>query len=426
MNGLAMWYFLYNLFLTIGFVLALPLMPILACLGPRYRAGLAQRFGFYSRNLLSSLAGSRPVWVHAASVGEVRSAAPLLQALKARAPQGKILLSTFTATGNHQARQIDAVDAVIFLPLDLIWITRRALAKFDPALLVIIETEIWPNLLRQAYRRGVPSLLLSGRLSARSLARYQLVRHFFARVLGCFSAFGMQSEEDAARVVNLGAEQKKVSVVGTLKGARWTNHDALDPSAKLRNGKPLLVAGSTHRGEEESLLEALALARAHFPTLSLVIAPRHPERFGDVERLLAHSDFAFRRRSQSQPAEWFDKDILLLDSVGELVDFFAAADVAFVGGSLVKNGGHNVLEPAGFGKPILFGPHMDNFYNLASDMLRQGAALEVANAAEIAAALKELLADPKKRRQMGERAAAIAAAHQGDFGLNFDLAARYL
>ena len=217
MNGLAMWYFLYNLILTVGFVLALPLTPILACLRPRYRTGLAQRFGLYPRNLLSSLVGSRPVWVHAASVGEVRSAAPLLQALKARAPQGKILLSTFTATGNRQARQIEGIDAVIFLPLDVLWIVRRALAKLDPALLVIIETEIWPNLLRQAYRRGVPALLLSGRLSARSLARYKLVGRFFARVLGCFSAFGMQSEEDAARVVNLGADQKKVSVVGTLK-----------------------------------------------------------------------------------------------------------------------------------------------------------------------------------------------------------------
>ena len=184
------------------------------------------------------------MWGHAASVGEVRSAAPLLQALKARAPQGKILLSTFTATGNRQARQIDAVDAVIFFPLDLIWIVRRALAIFDPALLVIIETEIWPNLIRQAYLRGVPALLLSGRLSARSLARYKLVRQFFARVLGCFSAFGMQSAEDAVRVVKLGAEQKKVSVVGTLKGARWTYRDTPNPSVKLRNGKPLLVRGA--------------------------------------------------------------------------------------------------------------------------------------------------------------------------------------
>lgn len=421
-----MWYLLYNFLFTLAFVLALPLLPFLVCLGPRYRDGLAERLGYYSREILSSLAGSRPVWVHAASVGEVRSAVPLVSALKARAPERKILLSTFTATGNRQARQIPGVDAVIFFPVDLFWIMRRALAKFDPALLVIIETEIWPNLLRQAHRRGVPTLLLSGRLSAKASARYTLCRSLFTRVLGCFSALGMQSVEDAVRIVNLGADEKKVSVVGTLKAARLSVESAPRTWSNSLHGKPLLVAGSTHRGEEESLLEALALVRANYPTLSLVIAPRHPERFDDVERLLAGSSFVFQRRSQATPAEWFDKDILLLDSVGELVDFFAAADVAFVGGSLVEVGGHNVLEPARCGKPILFGPHMENFQNLASDMLRQGAALEVNGVNELASALNDLLADPSKRRSMGQRAAAIAEAHQGAFGLNLGLAERYL
>ena len=421
-----MWYILYNFLFTLAFVLALPLLPFLACLGPRYRDGLAERLGYYPGEILSSLAGSRPVWVHAASVGEVRSAEALVRALKARAPERKILLSTFTASGNRLARQIPGVDAVIFFPVDLFWLARRVLTKFDPALLVIIETEIWPNLLRQAYRRGVPTLLLSGRLSAKASARYTLCRSFFARVLGCFSALGMQSVEDAARIVNLGADEKKVSVVGSLKAARPSAEGSARAFSGSLHGKPLLVAGSTHRGEEESLLEALALVRGNFPSLSLVIAPRHPERFGDVERLLASSGFVFQRRSQATPAEWFDKDILLLDSVGELVDFFAAADVAFVGGSLVDVGGHNILEPARFGKPILFGPHMENFQNLASDMLRQGAALEVNGVNELASALNDLLADPNRRRSMGQRAAEIAEAHQGAFGLNLGLAERYL
>ncbi len=421
-----MWYFLYNILFTLAFVLALPLLPFLACLGPRYRDGLAQRLGCYSGEILSSLAGSRPVWIHAASIGEMRSAEPLVSALKARAPERSILLSTFTATGNRLARQIPGVDTVIFFPLDLFWIVRRTLAQFDPALLVIIETEIWPNFLRQAYRRGVPTLLLSGRLSAKASARYTLCRSFFARVLGCFSALGMQSVEDAARIVTLGADEKKVSVVGSLKAARPSAEGSLRTLSGSLHGKPLLVAGSTHRGEEEILLEALALVRAKFPTFSVVIAPRHPERFGDVERLLANSRFVFQRRSQIAPAEWFDTDILLLDSVGELENFFAAADVAFVGGSLVEVGGHNILEPARFGKPILFGPHMENSQNLANDMLRQGAAVEVAGAKELANALNELLADPNKRRRMGQQAAEIAAAHQNAFGLNLGLAERYL
>lgn len=421
-----MWYLVYNLIITISFLLALPLLPLLTCLGPRYREGLAQRLGYYSRDILSSLAGGRPVWVHAASVGEVRSAGPLVSALKARAPGRKILLSTFTATGNWQARQIPGVDAVIFFPLDLIWIVRHALVKFDPALLVIIETEIWPNLLCQAYRRGVPALLLSGRLSTKASARYTLCRSFFARVLGCFSALGMQSMEDAARIVKLGADDKKVSVVGSLKAVSSRADDTVKLLSSALHGKPLLVAGSTHRGEEESLLEALSLVRTNYPTLILVLAPRHPERFGDVERLLANSRFVFHRRSQAKAAEWFDKDILLLDSVGELVNFFAAADVAFVGGSLVEVGGHNILEPARFGKPILFGPHMENFQTLATEMLRQGAAVEVASARELASALNDLLVDPDKRRQMGQRAAEIAAAQQGAFSLNLCLAERYL
>jgi 3-deoxy-D-manno-octulosonic-acid transferase len=268
--------------------------------------------------------------------------------------------------------------------------------------------------------------MLSGRLSAKSLARYKLCRDFFRSVVGYFSVIGMQTAEDAARIIDLGAGKHKVSVVGTLKGAQWQPQGLAPARGSTANGKPLLVAGSTHRGEEESLLEALRLLRAHFPTLSLVIAPRHPERFDDVERLLAGSGFVFQRRSRVGPEQWFEKDVLLLDSVGELVNFFAAADVAFIGGSLVEVGGHNVLEPARFGKPILFGPHMENFRSLAADLLRQGAALEVANASEMAGAVEQLLADPARRRHMGERAVAVAASHQRAFEMNLDLAQRYL
>ncbi|MGH7816989.1 MAG: 3-deoxy-D-manno-octulosonic acid transferase, partial [Candidatus Binatia bacterium] len=337
-----------------------------------------------------------------------------------------ILLSTFTATGYRLARQMPSADQVIFFPLDLLWIVSRALAKFDPALLVIIETEIWPNFLRQAYRRGIPTLLLSGRLSAKASARYMLWPGLFRRVLGCFTALGMQSAEDAARIVELGAPESKVTVVGSLKAARPSANGTAKTLTAAFNAKPLLVAGSTHRGEEENLLEALALVRTKFPNFSMVIAPRHPERFGDVERLLANSPFVFQRRSQANASDWFDKDVLLLDSVGELVDFFAAADVAFVGGSLVEVGGHNILEPARFGKPILFGPHMDNFQHLAAEMKLQGAALEVTGAEDLANALNDLLADPNKRQRMGQRAAKIAAANQPAFGLNLGLAERYL
>jgi 3-deoxy-D-manno-octulosonic-acid transferase len=373
------------------------------------------------------LSGSeRPVWIHAASVGEVRSAEALIGALKSGAAQRRILVSTFTATGHRLARQMAGVDEVIFFPLDLFWIARRALARFDPSLLVIIETEIWPNFLFHAYRRGIPTLLLSGRLSAKASARYLLCRSFFRRVLGCFSALGMQSSEDAARIVELGAEEKKVSVVGSLKFAPPRLSPAVENLAAALLGKPLFVAGSTHHGEEETLLEALVLIRAKFPNVSMVIAPRHPERFAEVEKLLKSSAFDFQRRSQAQSPNWFSKDILLLDSVGELVDFFAVSDVAFVGGSLVEIGGHNILEPARFGKPVLFGPHMENYLSLAKDMIHQGAALEVSGAQTLADAVSDLLADPRKRQSMGRRGAQIAAGDHQALGLNLSLAQRYL
>jgi 3-deoxy-D-manno-octulosonic-acid transferase len=422
-----MWYFLYNLLLTVIFVLVLPFTPFIFLLGSRYRDGYPQRLGFYPNAILTSLSSARPVWIHAASVGEVRSAEPLVRELKARAPQRKILISTFTSTGHRIAQRISGVDAVVFLPLDLLWIVRRALTRFRPSVLMIIETEIWPNLLREAFRRGIPTLLLSGRLSAKAFSRYSFCRPFFRIVLNRFTVLGMQSAADAARMRKLGAHKKKISVVGSLKFAlqktqrRWEN-TAL---AGCR-GKSLLVAGSSHRGEEEILLEAFASARARFPKLSMILAPRHPERFAEVEKLLIASPFEFQRKSQANGDQLFEKDILLLDTVGELTDFFAVADIAFVGGSLIDAGGHNILEPARYHKPVLFGPNMSNFESVAEQMKQKGAAIEVGDADDLAQVLVGLLADSEKRRHMGEMASQIVGANAQALAQNLLLAERYL
>ena len=422
-----MWYLLYNVALTVIFVATLPAVPVVLLLRPRYREGLLQRFGLYPKAVRRSLASARPIWIHAASVGEVRSAEALVRELKARAPGRKVLVSTFTATGNRIAGQIPGVDAAIYLPLDFPWTVRRALSAFDPSLLVIIETEIWPNLLRAAFRRGVPSVLLSGRLSEKALVRYSILSAFFRRVLGFFTALGMQSSGDAARIARLGAAEKKVSVVGSLKFAASHTDNGGRKIVSVRDpGRHLVVAGSSHRGEEEILLKAFTSVRARFPKLSLVLAPRHPERFAEVERLLSNSPFAFRRKSRLAAEDYFAQDILLLDTVGELPDFFAAGDIAFVGGSLVNGGGHNVLEPARFQKPILFGPHMTNFKGIAEEMKRAGAAIEVHDAEDLARALVQLLVDSEERRRMGERASQIAGANGDALMLNLKLAERYL
>jgi 3-deoxy-D-manno-octulosonic-acid transferase len=422
-----MWYFLYNLLLTVALIIVLPLAPVILLLGPRYRDGFTQRFGIYPKDILSSFAAARPVWIHAASVGEVRSAEPLVRELKARVPERKILVSTFTSTGHRVAQRIGGVDGVIFLPLDFFWVVRRALSSFDPSILLIVETEIWPNLLRQAFRRGVPTVLLSGRLSAKALARYSICRPFFRLVLNCFTVLGMQSAGDAARVRKLGASGKKISVVGSLKFALQNGQHRSESNALAGGrGKPLLVAGSCHRGEEEILLAAFASARSRFPKLSMVLAPRHPERFAEVEKLLKDSPFGFQRKSEMNSGQFFDNDILLLDTVGELREFFAAADIAFVGGSLVNIGGHNVVEPARYHKAILFGPYMSNFENIAEEMKQKGAAIEVGDAEGLARALINLLTDSDQRRSMGEMASEIVGAKAQALARNLLLAERYL
>jgi 3-deoxy-D-manno-octulosonic-acid transferase len=422
-----MWYFLYNLILTVAFACVLPFTPLILFLGSRYRDGFIQRLGHYPRTILTSLASVRPVWIHAASVGEVRSAEALVRELKARAPQRKILISTFTSTGHRIAQRIGDVDAVIFLPLDVLWIVRRALISFRPSALLIIETEIWPNLLREAFRQGVPTLLLSGRLSPKAFSRYSLFRFFFRVVLNHFTVLGMQSAADAARLRKLGASEKKISVVGSLKFAFDKTQKRREcPALAGCQDKPLLVVGSSHRGEEEILLQAFAAARSRFPKLSMVLAPRHPERFAEVEKLLAGSPFGFQRRSQVNDGQPFEKDILLLDTLGELADFFAIADIAFVGGSLIDAGGHNILEPARYHKPVLFGPNMSNFQSVAEQMKQNGAAIEVGDANDLAQALVSLLADTNRRRRMGEMASQIVGANSHALTENFRLAERYL
>lgn len=421
-----MWYLLYNVALTALLMAALPLLPLVILFGARYREGLAQRLGLYPKAVRQSLAAARPLWIHAASVGEVRSAEPLVRELKRRAPEQKLLLSTFTATGNRIARQMPGVDAAVYLPLDLPWVVRRALRAFDPAMLVIIETEIWPNLLRGASRRGVPIVLLSGRLSERALARYAMFRAFFRRVMDFFTAFGMQSADDAARIAKLGAAERKISVTGSLKFAAPSDNGRRGFAAAKDPARRVLVAGSSHRGEEEIVLRAFGLARARFPELALVLAPRHPERFAEVEKLLSRSPFAFQRKSRLGAEQYFSLDVLLLDTVGDLPEFFAAGDIAFVGGSLVAGGGHNILEPARFEKPIVFGPHMANFQSIAENMKHSGAAIEVRDAEELARALMRLLSDAAERRRMGERAAQVAHANGDALALNVALAQRYL
>ncbi|HYY26160.1 MAG TPA: 3-deoxy-D-manno-octulosonic acid transferase [Candidatus Udaeobacter sp.] len=423
-----MFYILYNTVLTIVFLITLPFLPVIALIGGRYRDGLGQRLGLYSKTDFRALAGSRPVWVHAASVGEVRSAASFINEIKRRLPATKVVLSTFTATGNRIAKDMNLADLVIFLPLDLRWIVRRVLAKIEPSALIIIETEIWPNLLRGAFKKGVPTLLLSGRLSGRALQKYRWLGGFFGKVARCFTAMGMQSQEDADRMVQLGAEANKIAITGSLKHMSASEEPIGSQivQTQVRWGSYLLVVGSSHRGEEEILLEVFLSLKRQFPNLRLVLAPRHPQRFAEVEKLLRTTGLGFKKKSEVNGRVDFDKDVMFLDTLGDLRAFYAIGDIVFVGGSLVNGGGHNLLEPARFRKPVLFGPYMTNFASLAAELKRAGGGIEVRGAADLIRVISDLLNDPEKRKMIGEKAYAIAADDRGVLERSMGLVAPYL
>lgn len=423
-------YFIYNALLTVVFAAALLFLPLLRLLGERFRAGLFQRMGWYSRTVIRQFAGTRPVWIHAASVGEVICAGRVIQELKRRFPEQKIIVSTFTHSGNQIARQATAADLAFFLPLDLLWTVRRALNVFDPSMLIILETEIWPNLLREAYKRGIPSLLLSGRISERAFSRYSLLGLFFRKMTQNFTAIGMQTKDDADRIMKLGAPRERISVTGSLKravaeGADKDRRGDSDYKGSIAGKNRILVVGSSHRGEEEILLNAFVSLKSKFPDLRMVIAPRHPQRFWEVENLLRARGIEYEKKTQINGRLFFEKDILFLDTLGELADFYAIGDIAFVGGSLVDAGGHNLLEPARFRKPVLFGPFTANVAAVATEMKNMGAGIQVKGIEELIAEISGLLSSPEKRKMVGEKAYQFATDDQGVVENSVALVCRY-
>lgn len=427
-------YWVYNFLLTCLLLLALPFLPLFIFLGARFRTGLLQRMAFYPKEILDSVRGSRPIWIHAVSVGEVLAAGHLAKELKERFPGRKIVLSTFTSTGNEVARKTaTAADLFTFLPLDHPWIVRRALTQLDPSIVIFLETEIWPNLLRSTYRRGIPTLLLSGRLSPNAFRRYSLFRLFFSKVVRQFTAVGMQSAEDAERMAGLGLESDKIRTTGNLKHAPMENEkgslqETGDPiSAIIRpRERPVLVVGSTHAGEEEILVDVFFCLKSRFPSLLMVLAPRHPQRFDEVEQLLKNKTVRYEKKSKMNGRVAEISDVIFLDTLGDLPAFYALADIAFVGGSLVDAGGHNLVEPARFRKPILFGPHMTNCADLAEEMKRKGAGIEVSGKEDLINTLSELLADRTRAGDMGEIAYNVVQGDRGVMERSMALVSRYL
>jgi 3-deoxy-D-manno-octulosonic-acid transferase len=386
---------------------------------PGAAAGLSQRLGRFE----PGLPPEPRCWIHAVSVGESVAAAPLIEAIRKRWPRLAVVMTTVTATGASLVQ--DRLAGLVthrYFPVDLPGAVHRALDAVRPRFFIGMETELWPNFYAALGARNIPAMLANGRISDRSYRGYRRVRFAIAPALGRVAAFGMQTRDDVDRIVALGAPADRVVVTGTLKAdveppaddasARWSETLGLAP------GQPVWVAGSTHSGEDDAVVQAFRTAAARVAGLRLVLAPRHPERVPEIERLLAQCGLQAVRRSALSPASLHDHragepPVVVVDTVGELAGIYAAADVVFVGGSLVPAGGHNMLEPALRRKPVLFGPHVENFRDSADLLVNAGGAMVVADADELGRRLAELLASPDRRRAMGEAAAEAVSRRRG-------------
>lgn len=371
---------------------------------------LAERFGRVPDRELA-LVGERPViWLHAVSVGEAIAARPLLRALKARYPGHALVISTTTETGRSLALGFPEKDLCIHFPFDFLPAVRRTLDAIRPELIIIMETEIWPNFTAEAHRRGIPLLLANGRISDRSFKGYLRFGWFFRHPLRRFSALCMQSGEDAQRITAIGAPPALVCVAGNLKYDIPCRPVSPEERGELRRtyaippALTVLTAGSTHPGEEELVIGSYGELLKSRGDLFLVLVPRHPERCGEVAALLEKSAIPYRRRSELERGgmePFAGGQVLLVDSVGELMGLYSLADLAFVGGSLVPTGGHNLLEPASVGVASLFGPHMTNFREIAELVLASGAGIRVEPGEGLTAACRRLLDDDILRRRLG-------------------------
>lgn len=382
---------------------------------PAYRDRLPERLGF-TRVFAGLSAQQQPLWIHAVSVGEVQAAAPLVRALLAKYPQRPLLITTATPTGAQRVRALFGPSVRhAYLPYDLPRAVRRFLDRVQPSLAIVMEREIWPNLFGECERRRIPIVLASARISERSALRHQKFAALFREALSGNVTVAVQTEQDAERYRAIGA--RRVLVMGNVKFDIEVPQGARESGQKLRAmqfaDRPVWVAGSTHDGEEQQLLAAHRLVMAHIPDALLVLVPRHPNRFDAVRAWLKSEqiEFATRSRDESVTAA---TSVLLVDTLGELMTFYAAADIAFVGGSLIGTvGGHNLLEPAVLQRPILVGPHNYNAPDIAQLMIESGAARQVDSVEQLAAAILELYANPAARAEMGERGNAIVAENTG-------------
>lgn len=411
---------IYNIVQLLGLIVFAPFLFVKVILTPKYRGRIRRRLAIGLEDECEGLGPAGPrIWIHALSLGEVSSARALVMGVRQALPQAVILFSSSTRAGEEFARKTlqDHVDRFVPFPLDIRWSVERAIRLLQPDLFILVETDFWPNFLMGLKRRGIAALLVNGRVSRASFARYKRFAWIFAPLFASFRFISMQTKADAEKMIALGVQPASVAALGNLKyesaTAPLTTKAGIEREPLGIGRKRIVwVAGSTHRGEEEIVFRVYRRLAAKYPDLFLVVAPRNVERGAEVMELARKSGIAqtVRRSSLNSYAH---ADVLVVDTLGELVSFYGLGDLAFVGGSLVQEGGHNPLEPAGLGRPVLFGPHMDDFEEICIDLVAAGGAITVHDEEELFVEADRLLADPVERQAMGGRAAALFSRHQG-------------
>lgn len=430
-------YQLYSLLLTLGFLVLLPRFLFDAFRHGKYTAGFRERLG----SLRPGKSEKPVIWVHCVSVGETQAARPLVDLILQRYPGHALVVSTITVTGQNLARQIfkDKAIRVFYFPFDWRWTVRRTLRLVRPSAVLLMETELWPNFLRQCRCEQIPVALVNGRLSQRSARRYRLIRSFFERVVTNLDLAIMQTEADSDRLKNLGFPSQKIFVAGNLKFDAGMMTASTELTEKLRrrfgfeNQKSLVLAASTHASEERIIVESFQLTRDKFdPKPRLILAPRHPERFDEVASLLKVSGLNWKRRTEPETATDQQCDVILLDTIGELTAAYPLATLVFVGGSIANFGGHNIVEPAAVGSCIITGANTHNFEFIVTGFVKADALIQLPSLTEremvleLARTMNDLLNDSKMRKNLGERAALLVKENSGAAQRTLELIDRFL
>ncbi len=410
----------------IFFVFALIYLPVYLFKG-KFHQEFLRRLGFFPEGLVFN----EPIWIHAVSVGEVMAMRELIKELRHNHPQKNFVISTVTPTGNKIARSLAKEgDFVTYLPLDFSFILQRVIKRIKPCIFIIAETEIWPNLITFLFKSCVPIVILNARISDRSFKGYSVIKYLLKPILSKINIFCAQSENDSFKLKALGVNPERIVVTGNMKFDQIPvrAHDASIYKKRigLAAEERLLVAGLTHPGGGEIFFKAYRLLLNYFPDLRILLVPRHPERGDEVKNLARNLGFKAEKVSLFNPKAQFSNEVFILDTVGELVSFYSAADIVFVGGSLVKKGGQNILEPASVGKPVIFGPHMFNFRDIAQAFLENKAAVEVFNQEGVVVAVSSLLNNNLKVERLVKNASEVISSNQGATKRNIGLISKFI